>query len=116
MIRRLSVLFLASGASLGLGLGGATAVAWAGEADISKIMGSIDVAPADHVGDLSTVNGSIHIGADATAGHAKTVNGAIHIESRASAIDVDATNGGIYVQGGHVKGTIREPPRHVFLH
>lgn len=106
MIRRSVVTFLAASAVLGLGGSAVADAVRANEADISKVMGAIHVAPGDHVGDLSTVNGSIHIGTDATAGHTKTVNGGIHIETGASVADLETTNGGIHVQGAHVTGNI----------
>ncbi len=84
MIRKFIVTVLALGAILCLILS-APWMAIAGETAISKVMGSIDIAPGEHTGDVSTVNGSIHIGADATVGHVSTVNGSVHMDPRATA-------------------------------
>ncbi len=112
MIRKFIVTVLAYGAALGLGLCAVADVARADDSDISasgisKVLGSIDVSPGEHVGNVSTVNGSIHIGADATVGNATTVNGGVQLEPRATASKLTTTNGGIHVQeGGHVAGDI----------
>lgn len=104
MIRRLVLPLLASGVTLALGL--TVAGNAAAETDISKVLGSIEVEPGDHVGDVSTVNGAIHIRRDATAGRVKTVNGGVHVEPRALVTGIEVTNGAIHVQGAHVTGGI----------
>lgn len=104
MTRGSVVTFLAYGAALGLGLSAAD-VARANEADISKVMGAIYVAPGEHVGDVSTVNGSIHIGTDATAGRAKTVNGGIHVQGARVSGNIHTFNGGLDIgEGAEVGG------------
>ena len=106
MIRKLILTVLALGATLCLALS-APRMALAAETAISKVMGSIDVAPGEHTGDVSTVNGSIHIGADATVGHANTVNGSVQMDPRAAASGLTTVNGSIHVQDhGRVSGNI----------
>jgi cytoskeletal protein CcmA (bactofilin family) len=106
MIRKFIVTALALGATLCLALS-APRMALAGQAVISKVMGSIDVAPGEHTGDVSTVNGSIHIGADAIVGHASTVNGSVHMDPRATASELTTVNGSIEVKDhGRVSGSI----------
>jgi len=107
MIRKFFVTILAYSAALGLGLCAVAGVARAHDAGISKLMGSIDVQPGEHVGDVSTVNGSIHIGADATVANVSTVNGGVHLASHATASKLTTTNGGIHVaEGGRVMGDV----------
>lgn len=106
MIRKFIVTVLALAATLCLILS-APRMAIAGETAISKVMGSIDIAPGEHTGDVSTVNGSIHIGADATVGHVNTVNGSVHMDPRATASELTTVNGSIAVQDhGRVSGNI----------
>ncbi len=106
MVRRLIVPLFASCVTLTLGLTAAENPAWAAGTDMSKVTGSIEVEPGDHVGNVSTVNGSIHIRRDATAAQVKTVNGAVHIEPQALVTGIEVTNGGIHVQGARVTGQI----------
>ncbi len=107
MIRKYMVTVLGYGAALGLGLCTVAGLARAHDADLSKVMGSIDVAPGEHVGDVSTINGSIRIGADAIVHEASTVNGGLRLETRATASQLKTSNGGIDVrEGAHVTGDI----------
>ena len=106
MIRDSIVPLLVCASAISLGLIAVSGSASAGEMEISKLVGSIEVEPGDHVGDLSTINGSIHIRSDATAGRAKTVNGGVHLEPGASAKEIDVTNGGIHLQGARVSGRV----------
>jgi DUF4097 and DUF4098 domain-containing protein YvlB len=107
MNRKFVVTILAYGAALGIGLCAVADVARANDANISKVLGSINVAEGEHVGNVSTVNGSIHISSDATVGRVTAVNGGVHLDSRATASDLHTTNGGIDVQeDGHVAGNI----------
>ena len=108
MIRKFRVTVLAYSAAVSIGLCAVAAdTARAEEGHISKVLGSIDVAPGEHTGDVTTVNGSIHIGADAVVGRTSTVNGGIHLEPRVTATEVTTTNGGIELgEGGRVTSDI----------
>ncbi len=107
MIRKFVITLVALGAALGLSLSTVPGVVMAHDSDISKVMGSIDIAPGEHAGDVSTVNGSVRIGADATVGDAKTVNGGVRLDSRAKAAELTTVNGGIQIaDGGHVAGDV----------
>jgi cytoskeletal protein CcmA (bactofilin family) len=111
MIRKFWVAMLALGVtlaiSLGLTLGAAPGAAMAEDAAVSKINGSIDIAPNEHTGDLSTVNGSIHIRDGAVAGQVKTVNGSLKLESHATALALTTVSGSVDVQdNGRVQGNV----------
>jgi cytoskeletal protein CcmA (bactofilin family) len=87
-------------------VGAAWTLARAGS-EISKVMGSIEVAAGEHSGDLSTVNGSIRIGANAVVSHAHTVSGSISVEPHASAAELTTVNGSIHLQeAARVSGAI----------
>jgi predicted acyltransferase (DUF342 family) len=107
MIRKFIITVLALGAALGLALSAAPTAVVAHESSLTKVLGSIDVAPGEHTGDVSTVNGSVHIGADAVVGRAHAVNGNVQLESRATASELTTVNGGIKVEdGGRVTGDV----------
>jgi DUF4097 and DUF4098 domain-containing protein YvlB len=107
MIRKFIITVLALGAALGLALSVAPTAVVAHESSLTRVLGSIDVAPGEHTGDVSTVNGSVHIGADAVVGRAHAVNGNVKLESRATASELTTVNGGIKVEdGGRVTGDV----------
>lgn len=109
MIRKFIITILTLGAALGLTLTRAPTAVVAHESSTSttRVLGSVDVAPGDHVGDVSTVNGSVRIGSNSIVGHAHTVNGSVHMESRATAADLTTVNGTIQVaDGGRITGNV----------
>jgi cytoskeletal protein CcmA (bactofilin family) len=107
MIRKFVVTLLTLGAALGLAFSTAPAVVAAHDSSASRVFGSVNVAPGEHLGDVATVNGSVNVGSDAVVGHAHTVNGGIHLESRSTAADLTAVNGGIHVEeSGRVTGDV----------
>jgi cytoskeletal protein CcmA (bactofilin family) len=107
MIRKFIVTLLTLGAALGLALSAAPGAVVAHESSVTKVLGSIDVAPGEHTGDVTTVNGSVRIGADAVVGRAHAVNGAVRMDSRATASELTTVNGGIQVaEGGRVTGDV----------
>ncbi len=76
----------------------ATPLAYAGDKDVDKVMGSITAHAGDHYGDLSTVNGSIRVEAGAKADDISTVNGSVHLETGAKTGDAQTVNGSIQVE------------------
>lgn len=77
-------------------------------AEISTVMGSINVSAGEHRGDLSTVNGSIHVGENAVVGHAHTVNGSATLEAHATAAEVKTVNGSVRLnEGAEVNGRVQ---------
>jgi DUF4097 and DUF4098 domain-containing protein YvlB len=100
MIRQLILAILAL-AIFALGVvNAASSVAFAADAAISKVMGSIDISDGQHAGDLSTVNGSIHVGENAVVGRANTVNGSISLGQHSAAVELETVNGSISVSDG----------------
>lgn len=84
------------------------AVALAAEDSVSKVMGSIAIAPGEHAGNVATVNGSIEVGDNAVVEHAHTVNGSVRLGEHASASEVETVNGSIHLrEGAHVSGQLR---------
>ncbi len=107
MIRKFIVTLLTLAAALGLALSAAPGAVVAHESSVSKVLGSIDVAPGEHTGDVTTVNGSVRIGADAVVGRAHAVNGGVRMDSRATASELTTVNGGIQVaEGCRVTGDV----------
>lgn len=107
MIRKFVVTLLTLGAALGLALSASPGLVAAHDSSTSRVFGSVNVAPGDHLGDVSSVNGSVNVGSDAVVGHAHTVNGGIHLESRGTAADLTTVNGGIHVEeNGRVTGDV----------
>ena len=98
MIRKLIVTLLTLGTALGLALSAAPGTVVAHDSSTSKILGSVNVAPGEHLGDVTTVNGSVNVGSDAVVGHAHTVNGSVHLQSHGTATDLATVNGGIHVE------------------
>jgi len=83
------------------------AAAFASEANIDKVNGSIRIESGQKAGNLQTVNGSIHVADGAGAGKVSTVNGGIDIGDRASIEAIDTVNGGIALgAGAKVAGTV----------
>src|SRR6185437_14370819 len=82
MIRKFIVTLLTVGTAAGLTLSVAPGTVVAHDSSTSRVLGSVDVAPGEHLGDVTTVNGSVSIGSDAVVGHARTVNGGVHLERR----------------------------------
>ena len=77
-------------------------------AEISTVMGSINVSAGEHRGDLSSVNGSIHVGENAVVGHAHTVNGSATLEAHATAAEVKTVNGSVRLnEGAEVNGRVQ---------
>lgn len=74
--------------------------AHAGERDVSKVNGGIDVEAGGQYGSLDTVNGGIDIGANARVDSAETVNGSIEVGSRATTGALETVNGGIRLEEG----------------
>jgi DUF4097 and DUF4098 domain-containing protein YvlB len=98
MIRKFIITILTLGAALGLALSTAPGAVLAHDSSTTKILGSVNVAPGEHLGDVTTVNGSVNVGSDAVVGHAHAVNGGVHLESRGTAADLTTVNGGIHVE------------------
>lgn len=80
------------GVALALGL---PAMVMADGDSISKVNGSIQVAPGQHAGDISTVNGDITLGQGASADDVGTVNGGVTLQQHAQATRVHTVNGTI---------------------
>jgi DUF4097 and DUF4098 domain-containing protein YvlB len=72
-------------------------LAYAGEKDVDKVMGSITAHAGEQYGSLSTVNGSIRVEANAVAKDVETVNGSVHLESGAKVGDAETVNGSIRI-------------------
>jgi DUF4097 and DUF4098 domain-containing protein YvlB len=65
--------------------------------DISKVNGSVKVAPGEQAGDVETVNGSVTIGAGASVRAVETVNGSLRVDERAVVGSAETVNGSITV-------------------
>jgi NDP-sugar pyrophosphorylase family protein len=79
----------------------------AADANHSAVLGSVDVAPGEHVGEATTVNGSVEIGANAVVQHAKTVNGSVTIHEHANVGSVETVNGSTEIgAGARVTGNV----------
>lgn len=72
--------------------------AFAGEQNVSKVNGGIEVEAGARYGSLETVNGGIDIGANARVGDAQTVNGGIEVGASTQAGSLEAVNGGIHLE------------------
>lgn len=81
--------------------------AFAADADVDKINGSIRIESGQTAGALGTVNGSIRLADDARATKASTVNGSIELGARASVDKLDTVNGAIRIGAdAKVSGTV----------
>lgn len=90
-----------------LGLTLASGAVRAGDGDIDKVLGSVEVAAGEHAGDVSTVNGAVRLADGASVREASTVNGSVHAGDRVSADTLETVNGSIDVGAdGRVSGHI----------
>ena len=78
-------------------------------ADISKVNGSVSLAPNQTAGRVSTVNGSVQIGALATADAVSTVNGQINVGAGARIRESAAAVNGRIQLNGTVEGATPVP-------
>ena len=109
-----SHLALACAVTSALAVALAAPLAFAGDKNIDKVMGSITAHSGESYGTLNTVNGSIRVETGAKAKSIATVNGGVDLESGAQVGNAETVNGGIEagdnVQAGAletVNGSIR---------
>jgi hypothetical protein len=81
-------------------------LAFAGDKDIDKVMGSITAHSGESYGELNTVNGSIRVENGAKAKNIATVNGGVHLESGAQVGDAETVNGGIHADDNVQAGSL----------
>jgi hypothetical protein len=95
-MRRFPTILILAALALGLGL---PPLASAGDNDIDKVNGSVQVAAGQQVGDVSTVNGAVHVGDGASVHEASTVNGEVELGDKAQATELGTVNGAISLGG-----------------
>ena len=96
-MRRFPTILILAALALGLGL---PPLASAGDNDIDKVNGSVQVAAGQQAGDVSTVNGAVHVGDGASVHEASTVNGEVELGDKAQATELGTVNGAISLGGG----------------
>jgi DUF4097 and DUF4098 domain-containing protein YvlB len=79
----------------------------AADEDISRVLGSVEIAAGSHSGDATTVNGSIELGARSVVKRAQTVNGSITVREQAAAQSLETVNGKVDLErGARVTGNV----------
>ncbi len=124
-MRRFPTILILAALALGLGL---PPLASAGDNDIDKVNGSVQVAAGQQVGDVSTVNGAVHVGdgasvhdlilaalalglglpplASAGDNDIDKVNGSVQVAAGQQVGDVSTVNGAIVLDSAHGAGGI----------